>query len=78
MASVKITPREEKAIKALKALAKTWPKSLNLFSHSGTLCVTKEGSEGIPILVDSISGIRNDGGDPSADELDQFGEVFWP
>ena len=67
-----LTPSEEKAIKRLKALAKTWPKSLWLFSASGSLCVMKNDEDGNRCLrgdgVDSDAcvatiDIPNDGGD---------------
>lgn len=41
-----ITIEEEKIIKSLKRLAKKWPKSLWLFSASGTLCVMKCNKKG--------------------------------
>ena len=68
-----ITKEEELAIKVLKRVAKKWPKSLWLFSASGTLCVMKKNADGqtmmLPTLgvdpdyvVDTID-IENDGGD---------------
>lgn len=67
------TPEERKAINALKRLAKTWPKSLWLFSASGSLHVMRADSDGGHIhigsggvdpdyILDSID-IPNDGGD---------------
>jgi len=64
---------EEQAIKALKRLAKRWPKSLWLYSASGTLCVmrcdengecvhTSRGGVDSDYIVDYIN-IPNDGGD---------------
>jgi hypothetical protein len=38
-----LTKVEEKAIAALEELAKKWPKTLSLFSWSGTLHVMKKG-----------------------------------
>ena len=67
-----ITPEEKRAIAALKKLAKTWPKSLWLFSASGSLCVMKndEGGErqmrGDAVDTEAcVTTIRipNDGGD---------------
>lgn len=61
-----LTDREAKAIAALQRLAKHWPKTLKLFSWSGTLMVmdadlpTGAGAE-----LATIYGIPNDGGDPS-------------
>lgn len=68
-----ITPQEQRAIVSLKRLAKHWPQSLMLFSWSGTLCVIKLNEDGgSPLhgvdpnsaIVETIHGIRNDGGDP--------------
>jgi len=64
---------EAKAIAALKRLAKRWPKTLWLFSASGTLCVMRCGEYGEHVhtngggidqnyIVDDID-IPNDGGD---------------
>ena len=78
MASVEITKEELAAIRSLKRLARNWPKSLRLFSWSGSLKVTKEDSDGKQAVVDHIFGIDNDGGDPSDDEVNQDAEVFWP
>ena len=69
-----LTKRETDVIKDLKKLAKKWPKSLWLFSASGTLCVMKSGENGEQVtassgemdqdyIVDTILGIPNDGGD---------------
>ena len=69
-----LTEKEAKAIRGLEQLAKNWPKSLSLFSHSGTLCVMKfhpghpEDERGR--VVEVISGIDNDGGDPDHKEWD--------
>jgi hypothetical protein len=69
------TAKEAEAIKALKALARKWPKTLWLFSASGTLCVMRAGPDGGRIhhpppdngidpayMLDTIS-TPNDGGD---------------
>jgi len=70
-----LTDKEKSAISALKRLAKKWPKSLWLFSASGTLCVMKAGPNGEQVhtsknggidpdyIVETIKGIQNDGGD---------------
>lgn len=73
MEDLKLTVAEKKSIESLKKVAKTWPKSLWLFSGSGQLCVMKKPKEGSIMgenggvdqryIVDSISGIQNDGGD---------------
>jgi len=64
-----LTIEEEKVIKSLKRLAKKWPKSLKLFSWSGTLCVMDNTIEldnvrANDLIFDTILGIPNDGGDP--------------
>lgn len=61
---ITITPEEAAAIRSLNRLAKKWPESLRLFSWSGSLNVTKRNSNDIDALIDHISGIPNDGGDP--------------
>lgn len=58
--AILITPEEAKAIRSLKRLAKNWPKSLRLFSWSGTLCVTKRNSNDIDAMITHIEGIAND------------------
>ena len=62
-----LTKEEEKAIRSLERVAKKWPKSLKLFSQSGTLPVIKQHPEHPEDdhgrVVDGISGIENDGGD---------------
>ncbi|ESZ60515.1 hypothetical protein NL532_24360 [Mesorhizobium sp. C120A] len=71
--SVDPTLAETKAIRALRRLAKTWPKSLWLFSASGSLCVmradeggghihTKDGGIDPDYILADID-IPNDGGD---------------
>jgi hypothetical protein len=70
---IKPTSEEKKAIEALKKIADKWPKSLWLFSASGSLCVMRRGSNGEQVMkknggvdsdfiVDEID-IPNDGGD---------------
>lgn len=69
---MKLTAEEKQAIAALKKLAKTWPKSLWLFSGSGTLCIMKkvgrrrkmndQGRVDQDCIAASIA-IENDGGD---------------
>lgn len=41
-----LTPDERRAIASLKRLAKRWPKSLWLFSASGSLNVMRCGADG--------------------------------
>lgn len=67
------TAQETKAIAGLKTLAKRWPKSLWLFSASGTLCVMQRGPDGErahtsaggvdEAYVLATINIPNDGGD---------------
>lgn len=75
MNEIEVTKEEQKAIASLERLAKKWPRSLQLFSWSGSLCVFKVNKEGVNCEVTNIGGIPNDGGDPDADEVDQFAEV---
>ena len=70
-----LTREERLAIAALKRVAKRWPKSLWLFSASGTLCVMKCGPDGEEVCLPGVGGgvdpeymvdridIDNDGGD---------------
>jgi hypothetical protein len=67
------TPKEIAAIKAMKTLARRWPKTLWLFSASGTLCVMRFKDDGTkaytaaggvdPTYVADTIKIENDGGD---------------
>lgn len=68
------TNEERRAIATLKRLAKRWPKSLWLFSASGSLMVMRarqdgrhallsNGSVDQDYIVDQVNGISNDGGD---------------
>ena len=74
-----LTKEEELAIRSLKRLAKKWPKSLQLFSWSGSLTVLKAErpkdlvSKWYP--VSKILGISNDGGDPETG-IDEDGEQY--
>lgn len=77
MSELRLNHEERMAIKTLKALARTWPKSLWLYSASGSLCVMKKvGGKKMMVkqnspgpgfdpnyMVEQISGIDNDGGD---------------
>jgi hypothetical protein len=76
--TVLITIEEAKAIRSLQRLAKKWPKSIRIFSHAGTLIVTKANSRGIQATVAFLEGIPNDGGDPNPEELDQHAQIEWP
>ncbi len=57
--SIELTSDEQKAIRALKRLAKSWPKSLWLFSASGVLHVMRADQDGGHYMQ------PNDGVDPS-------------
>jgi hypothetical protein len=73
---IKLTKEEQNAITSLKRLAKKWPKTLWLYSASGTLNVMKCGENGEQVMtqenhrggfdsdycIDKIE-IPNDGGD---------------
>lgn len=60
-----LTSDEHRAVRSLKRLAKTWPSTLKLFSWSGTLVVMDAHMEtGQNAVLDHITGIPNDGGDP--------------
>lgn len=74
MADLEPTPDEARAIRALKRIAKTWPKSLWLFSANGTLSVMRADEDGGHIELGFGEGIDpayalatidipNDGGD---------------
>lgn len=66
------TKREQAAINALKAIAKTWPDSLWLYSASGELyvmkkrdgqhAITETGGVDQDYIVDHVD-IESDGGD---------------
>jgi hypothetical protein len=71
--NIEVTPEELKAIKRLQNAAKNFPKTLWLFSASGTLCVMKK-ENGSPVMLHNTGGvdpdyiidtikIENDGGD---------------
>ncbi len=66
MPDINLTPKERKAIAALKRLAKTWPESLLAFGSGdmGQLSIRK-GGYGRQFHVAWIDGIRADGGDGS-------------
>jgi hypothetical protein len=87
MSHVTITEEEVKAIRSLKRLAKKWPKSLRLFSWSGSLVVTKANNYNLQAIVTGIEGIPNDAGDPTPNDgsdgddgqnLDPHPDVIWP
>ena len=59
---IELTEDEKKAIRKLKAIAKTFPKSLWLFSASGTLCVMKKGSDGKSVMMPGDGGQGKGGG----------------
>jgi hypothetical protein len=63
-----LSDEERRAIAALERLAKRWPRSLKLFSWSGTLCVMRADDSLLDdpsaAIITTIEGIPNDGGDP--------------
>ena len=60
---MKLTPDELKVIKALKRLSKLWPKSLWLYSASGTLTVMRKNDLGDKAMING-RGLRGGGFDP--------------
>jgi hypothetical protein len=70
-----LTREERLAVAALRRLAKRWPQTLWLFSASGSLHVMRRGPDGHAVhyergggvdrdyIVETITGISNDGGD---------------
>jgi len=67
---MRLTTQEKRAISELEKLAKRWPKTLVVFSWSGTLHVLKPGKRRTmgQAIVASFSGIPNDGGDPNMED----------
>lgn len=74
MPDIEIAAEERRAIMALHRIAKKWPKSLWLFSASGSLWVMRAGPDGEKIKLGNGEGndpsyaiapidIPNDGGD---------------
>lgn len=69
----KLTDDERRAIASLRRLEKQWPKSLWLFSASGSLLIMKKGDDGKqkytpygapdPACIVGTVNIENDGGD---------------
>jgi len=68
---IDLTAEEQRAIAALKKLAKSWPRTLQLFSWSGSLRVLKPGGGRTmeTATVAYVSGIPNSGGDPNGDDV---------
>lgn len=62
-----LTKTEQVALKRLRKLAATWPKTLSLFSNAGSLEVHKNAGGDEPYSDDTyivdIYNITNDGGD---------------
>ena len=72
--SVRLSAREKRAIADLQDVARRWPRTLWLFSASGSLNVMRKGPDGEHVTVAGggmdqrysvghITGIDNDGGD---------------
>jgi len=67
-----LTDEEDAAVRSLERLAKKFPRTISLFSWSGTLCVCKTHPDDEPDdtyeypfrVVTTIPKIINDGGDP--------------
>lgn len=65
-----LTDEEQRAIDSLKRLAKRWPQTLKLYSWSGSLVVVSNDASLLDsydpndLILDTIDGIPNDGGDP--------------
>jgi len=68
---MRLTFKEDAAIRRLEKLAKTWPSTLSLQSWSGSLHVLKiqRGKTIDECKVALIRGIPNDGGDPSGNDV---------
>ncbi len=77
MADILVTTEEQKANASLKRLAKKWPENLSLFSWAGSLHVMKRGEDDRLVSVGDICGIDNDGGDPSALEVNHSASVVF-
>ena len=73
---VEVTKEEQKAIRSFERLSKRWPKTLSLFSWSGTLCICKRSGDKRLVVITTITEIDNDGGDPD-DEFDQNADIFY-
>ncbi len=52
-AELEPTPEEAKAIRALKRLAKKWPKSLWLFAGNGEIAILRAGPNGEHVVNSS-------------------------
>lgn len=77
MDTIHLTPEEKAAIRALKRLAKRWPRSLWVFAGAGSFEVMRKGEDGGRVhvercrgdgydqdyVVETIRGIECDGGD---------------
>lgn len=69
---MRTTLAERMAIDDLRSLAKRWPKTLMLFSWSGTLCVIKPSARRTMGQANvAIIEIPNDGGDPNGTDPSQ-------
>ena len=68
-----LTDEEERAVCAFLRLAKKWPRTLKLFSWSGTIVVLKPGDgrtmEQATIEYIGRDQILNNGGDPDCDDV---------
>jgi hypothetical protein len=48
-----LTPAEDRAVRALQSLARSWPRSLCLFAAAGSLHVMRAGPDGQPAATPS-------------------------
>ena len=64
-----LTPAEEKAIRILIKLEKEWPKSLWLFSASGSLCVLRNDENGERAVRPYVVNGSDQGGGVNSDYI---------
>lgn len=73
-----ITPEERRAIRTLERLAKRWPKSLWLFSASGSLHVMKRGPDGERVMAKNNYMGRSIGNDELTDSRASIATIDIP
>lgn len=62
-----LTSDERAAVNALRRIGKRWPKTIKLFSWSGSLVIfdtDDDLADPIHSVLATVPGIINDGGDP--------------
>jgi hypothetical protein len=59
------SPEVTRVLRALRRLAKIWPKNIYLFGNNGSLDVMLKGdqNDGCGLLLERVDGIEADGGD---------------